>query len=90
MSAGIPSEEVGAGLSVLDGSRVRVTWPNGTRKSGLVSIRPIGPRLHRFHDGTLSAASTTAPSRSSGWGRTAPTKLSMSATRSPDPLGLGP
>ncbi len=53
MSAGIPFEEVSACLSALDGSRVRVTWPNGARKSGLVSIRPIGPRLYPFHDGYL-------------------------------------
>ena len=53
MTAGIAFEEVSACLSALDGRRVRVTWPNGARKSGLVSIRPIGIRLYPFHDGNL-------------------------------------
>jgi hypothetical protein len=53
MSAGIPFDEVSALLEDLKGERVRVTWPNGCRKSGLVSIRPIGPRLYPFHDGDL-------------------------------------
>jgi hypothetical protein len=56
MSAGMPFDEISALLEDLKGERVRVTWPNGARRSGLVSIRPISTRLYPFHDGDLVGA----------------------------------